>query len=293
MAIKDMEVYILPGIGDLSWAYSLLVNLGRPLIINGVNFRNRVQNFGKLLPLVKEIRDTDLTIEQVRQLGFDEWPRYKKLTLEDWMNIEEPIYFAINNCLDSGDPIESIFPVMGCNYHYNIPICDTHGPLFDQKPYIVLHTRSMADIKGTKSWGPFEWAELASHIKYFYPSVKFVLIGEENDADAINHLNTYLKFNNITDSIVMMGHDFGEIVQIINDANYVVAWASGIGIISTVVNTPVSMFQFKWLEGLKYNWVPPEMKENHSYMVFESNDTPQYMFEQMQTKANIGQYLNA
>ena len=91
----------------------------------------------------------------------------------------------------------------------------------------------------------------------------------------------------------MLGHDFGKIMQIVNDANYVVAWASGIGIISTVVNTPVSMFQFKWLEGLKYNWVPPEMKENHSYMVFESDDTPQYMFEQMQTKANIGQYLNA
>ena len=285
---KDLEIYMLSDMKSLSWVYSLFVNLNRPMIFNVVNLTKNVECFGKLLPMIKEIKNSDLNIEEFEKLSSE----YSSLTLEKWSEIDEPIYFSTNSLLENENQIDDLLPIE-YNYHYNIPVPGTSEKLFENKPYIVFHIRSMSEIKRTKSWEPFAWAELANNIRYFYPEVKFVLIGDENDADAINHLNIYMKFHNITDSIALIGPDLEKTIQVIRDANYVVSWASVIGVISTVVKTPISMCQFQPSDLWKYNWVSPQMKKDYSYMAFDYTDTPQYVFEQIQKTANIGQYLNA
>ncbi len=234
------------GIGDVSWLYSKLVNLGRPfnLEICGDEPR-RTLPFTDLLPMVDQAEYGDWTYWKTFREEMKGLPPDTNLFDLD----EGEYYLSLNQWLEMGCKLEGAFREMDTDYHYDMNT-DEHSEKPEiwldsndfQEPFIGVYTSKYDSYKADwRFWKHQGWVEFLNKIYERLDGCTFVFIGAKFDMD-LGQLVSCL-MNKTAPTICLIGQThIGEAIEVIKRCSYLFAYASGIGIMSDVVMTPAIHF---------------------------------------------------
>lgn len=241
-----LEFNVPPGLGDISWIYSKLVNLGRPFKLNICeNYTlNRASGFVDLLPGVVN--------GGYKNFSYQENFISKKLGLPvdtDMKALPDGEYFlSANLWLDAGNRLETFLPGLETSFHYemNIPQVakDQVAGLMKglSGPIIAIYTSKYnAPETGWFLWSPEQWEGFCRAIYNELGGCSFVFLGAKFDLTVgIETAERVKAFAPVADMIGKT--EVSHAVEILKQSDYLFAFPSGIGILGDVVNTPTLMF---------------------------------------------------
>ncbi len=257
---------VAAGIGDLSWIYSKLMNIGQPLefqIADG--FPRRSLPFLKLLP----------------QVAYAEYSSHNWSDLQAWQKAHpyqtyEDIkqrgfgveYLENNMWLLSGKRLEEWLPDLPTNFHYDMVIPDEdkeRAKFLIEKhslrsPCMAISCASYRGSEAWNTWGVKPWLEFLDLIRKDTPEMQFILIGGFWDdltatiADVGGFVDLVGKAN------------IGTCIELFKVIDYYVGFCSGLGVLRTVLNKKVFTLWPDIHESHIYSWVPPEMSEDGTYV---------------------------
>ncbi len=262
-----LKFQVPTGIGDISWVYSKLVTLDRPLIFKIPNQKPlRAAPFLGLLPNVVKATYAPITTVDVIEQGnrFD-------MGLADMIDHAEKGFLPLhlNKHLEAGRRIESYIPEMDIDYHYKIDIPPYEREMADSllggmKRYLVMYCANDQAVKNWMGWTPGQWSRFAQLFVPHYDIEGVVLIGADWDQSfgglVVKQLAPHFKVLNLIGRCAI-----GTTLEIIKSAFYTVAFPSGIPILASVLNCPVYMHYPKQLEDMPWTWVDTEQQKNGMY----------------------------
>lgn len=262
----ELNIFVPGGIGDVSWIYSKLVNLNKP--INWLvqdEWYTRAKPFLNLLPLTKSVFYQKMPYVGMSSMSF--WDN----------NIEkDPCHLQANIHLEEGKRLETYLPRLTTEFHYKMNIPDEHkkniddklGDWKDEENLVGIYTSSYYSLNILKIsyvWTPKDWFEFVLLYYRLYPQSKFVLIGGGTiDGEYVKDLAELLKKENVPFKN-LCGTKMGECVYLLKKLKQMVGFPSGVTILSTVVNTPVFILYWAQIEKIINSWPPPEMIRNGTY----------------------------
>lgn len=255
-----MELIVYPGIGDISWLISKLSTTGKEfdLVIAEDNKMHRA------LPLV----DMVPCIHSARYGGRD---IYKLLygagnhTFADYMQADsegKQLCMSANKWLEDGNRLEGYLDDLDTDYHYqiNIDVEDNYWAsnlLYTHTPTLAIYTSSIGGISSWSAWSALEWTDFLSHVRNSYPNTLFVLLGAKWDQDMRRDLCRLFDDERF-DYIDLLGKTtLGRALAIIKHVSYFVGYASGLTILSDVLDKPTTMLYPKHLTKLANAWPDP------------------------------------
>ncbi len=253
------------GIGDVSWLYSKLSNIG-PLdykIADGWPYRTK--QFLELLPYVRTAEYAPFTyrdimnFEQIQNIGFH--PTWKDVRSRGF----EECLIEANRHLELGKPLKDWMPDLPTNYHYEIPV-----PAEDVERAIALLRGmnlkkpiwgiSAASYRGSEAWKTWGYAEWSRFLKMFLA-----------EADGSNLLLGGF-WDDLTATLADDGHadvvgktSIGTAVEILNQISGYIGFSSGLGVIMTVLNRPTFMLWPDHQVELSTSWADPDMLLSGKY----------------------------
>jgi hypothetical protein len=234
------------GIGDLSWIYSKLINFKRDyrLVICGDNPR-RTLPFAELLTGVRHSEYGN----------FSYWPTFmiKKLGISPNQSLNEledgkEYYLSANLHLDNGGKLADFLPGTKTTYHYKIKSSLKRKKKVDnwlskkEGPFIGIYTSKYSSYrKDWKFWTKDKWVEFIEGI-YDLTGATFVFIGAEFDLDLGKEIVFKIRKKKIPYIDLIGKTHIADCWCLINKLDYVFAYASGIGILCDVIDTPATHY---------------------------------------------------
>lgn len=230
------------GIGDLSWLYSKLHDLGATKDI-GLAYSDghprRSQPLVRLLPNVKD-------------LGYTSWNNYPRRAISwdtDLASLGDGEYYIqVNTGLEKGQRLETMFPNQRTEFHY---------PLNIPKESKSEAKKVLSSIQGSHKIGLYasahyneqiwmlsEWKEFISMIRDEYPDAAFYLIGATWD-NLTYDLYKVLKEEKWNVCGLVGSQDLSVTLEVIKGLDYFFSYPSGLGIMADVLNTPNMMWIWK------------------------------------------------
>ena len=273
-----------PGIGDISWIYSKLAGLGRPLRIEVADSGpRRALPYLKLLPLVKEARYVKTPNPAKMRNGDKARPWWHPDVLIARANKGEAIPIDLNGWLEAGNRIEGFMPEAPTVHHYEI-VLTTDCPLRTRLAcagdstwprFICFYCANSDTVRRWHGWKPAQWAALARMLMQEYDFNGIVLLGAEWDRSFANEVYGVFEVQTLN----LVGQlELAETLLVLRNALYLVAFPSGIPILATVMSRPTLMFYPESLTGLMTSWVPPDVLQDGTYKAMHFCD-PQQVFE--------------
>lgn len=299
---EETVIGMPPGIGDLHWIMTKMESFKEE---NNIRKVKVLMN----LPLCEDAKAYhSYSIEYFDLIPFIDTAErtMKELSFEYALNkgSGRPLITSCNGCdyllefnsrLESGIKLEDILPEYEINYDY--PIIEPEGAKQFAKAFkreigeklVLFFTASLTgNFHWVKHlWTPERWMELARKI-YNKTGCKIVLLGAEWDGDYAEKLHK-LDTENILHSMVGKTN-LTQLFAILREANLLITWQCGIGIMATQFKIPVVAF---WPIKNKINphgvfkrpfmqaWVPP-WAERVGYMPYGWGDkeaTPDGIFD--------------
>lgn len=281
-----LPVTVATGIGDISWIYSKLVGLDRPLDITIMNdpLYSRAISYVRTLPNVHSVQYAD--IENSDDLIKSSWNG----TYEDLKKKEESgerIVMVANNWINDGQRLEGYYPDLATDFHYEMVTTPEHKEaaknlLPHNVGYMGIVTGSVDGNKLWKGWYPDEWSDFIKKVKAEFPEIVFVLIGAPYDMDYHDLLVPKLEGINYID-LVGKTPDMGVTIEVLRRLHYQIGFCNGLGMLANVLNKGVSLFYPRTLEKAMYSWPCPVSIGTKDYQAFMW-DNPDKVFSDIQCK---------
>ena len=261
---RPLRVHTHAGIGDISWIYSKLVTLERPLdMIYYVTPGMAATPIGrrcipllKMLPYVNSYRISTVVNKLIQA--------HNPVSKHEIDEANE-IFCMANSHLECGNRIETFIPDVSINHHYPINISEADKQyaevLTKELPdYCLLYTSSVNGNKHWGGWGPAQWAALVYHYRMLIADKPSVLVGTEWDLDMARRLQ-------IPNMQVVVGHtSLGTTLELIRRSTHFMAFPSGLAIMACQLHKPVLMLHPRQLRGLHNSWAPMDMIADHSFI---------------------------
>jgi len=264
----SLRILTYPGIGDFSWCYSKLVNLGRPLEVvyrvparvknPGGAVHHRLKPLLSLLPLVKSERHEALP----PSLLDGDAP-----TIQELHSVSRT-HFAINAHLEAGKRIEEYVPELPTSFHYELNrdpkhIREANELLKGKRDYLLIYPSAKQNVENWKGWGPKRWAEFVHLYRKKHGPTPVVVTGAAWDSQLANHVTKQIG-NDVTN---LAGRTIlGTTVELIRRSRYFVSFPSGLAVLATVIRSPVYMFYPSHLEPMMFAWADPADIESKRYL---------------------------
>jgi hypothetical protein len=290
MQVKPLQITVHPGLGDFSWVYSKLVNCGRPLelTIAEDSKTKRALTYVQCLP---QIADAKYGTMQDYEILYHTWNG----TYEEMLKAEEEgklIYISANNWVDKGNRLESFIPDLPTDFHYPIVTKESDKIRADQllpilpsgDKYFGIYTSSLGGNIAWDGWSPNEWIDFISLVYKEFPSATFVLIGAKWDVDYLPAFMPKLVDTGVP-YINLIGKtpDMSLSMEVLKRLDYHIGFASGMGIISNVLNKPSCMMYPSHISKLMYSWPCPISIATKDYQGFIW-DRPVNIFRKIHSK---------
>lgn len=261
-----LHIRVPAGIGDISWSYSKVANLGEELNIQiSADNPKRSLEYVKLLPGVVKaeyvpenfhcIVDNSIPYTTKKQEFLD-------AARKDFVN------FSPNRYLESFFRLETWIPELETNFHYHMNTFDEKdstisGLTKTSTRYIGIYTSSYQTIAHWNGWHLVEWATAIEYIHIKLPKVVFLLLGAEYDKPFANDLSQLI---GTIPHINLAGQTSCNMaIRIISILSYLISFPSGLPVLANVVNTPVMMFYPPFLERLIPTWCDPKTIDDLTY----------------------------
>lgn len=259
-ALRELSIVTHPGIGDFSWIYSKLVHSPYPL-------RIRIAEDAKTeraLPYVKLLKNIEHVEYGEKQDYFvlkDAWNAYFGDFL-DAAERGEDLYISANNWLEEGNRLEEFMPDLPTEFHYEIRTTEDDEFIAERylpegSVYFGIYTSSQGGVNSWNAWSRFEWMDFVKRVRNEYPHVVFVLVGAKWDMDLTDRFSGDLRREGIEHINLCGKTPMGVCVEVLKRLAYFAGFASGMGILSNVLNRPQLMLYPDHLEKLMTSWPCP------------------------------------
>lgn len=241
---KDITFDVAPGIGDISWIYSKVLDLAPRF---HVRFKicgdepRRSFDFVSLLP-------------GITNMGYGGYYRnmIKRLVPYDTdLSTLGPGSYAIsmNPHLEAGRRIELAYPRQTTHYHYRINTNDAHRSFAETA---VDHTLPGARLgfycsshkhrPNQSFWSAVEWVAFLLKVDAVVPNATFIAIGapyDDKTVEAYNLLLAALGLDRVKSSLGVS--PVGATLETLRRLDYFFAFPSGLGVFCDVLKTPCMM----------------------------------------------------
>lgn len=260
-----MKTFGVPsGIGDVSWAYSKLVNAGRFSYQVADGWPHRTVPFMELLPGVATATYGQFNFGDI--VAFEGMHGYHPNG--KWADIDK-LGFGVtliepNRHLEMGRRLEDWLPDLECNFHYeiNVPEEDrikARNKISNHpKPWTGISAASYRGSEAWKTWGYKEWSPFLKEWHAETGGTIFLLGGFWDD---------------LTDTLADDGwtslvgkSNVGTVVAILDLLDYYIGFSSGLGVVRTVLRKNAFMLWPDFQAELSTSWAPYEMIESGEYV---------------------------
>jgi len=292
MTQELLSFRVPPGIGDISWVYSKLAGLGRPLRIEVADSGpRRALPYLELLPLVKEscyvkapnpAKLTDPAAARRAGKAMPDWDSYRLISEAS----DHTIPIDLNGWLEAGNRIEDFIPNIPTVHHYEM--LRPHGLtiptlLGEWTRSVCFYCANQDTVRRWQGWTPRQWAALAGMLMQSCGIDGIVLIGAAWDRSFADLVLAQMHVP-VRDLVGMLG--LPNTLQVVDWSDYLVAFPSGIPILATVMSRPTVMFYPDSLRGLMTSWVPPDVLEDGTYKAMPFCE-PEAVFEWIKEKLHV------
>lgn len=261
-----LHIRVPAGIGDISWSYSKVANLGEELNIQiSADNPKRSLEYVKLLPGVVK---AEYTPENFHSIADNSIPHTTKK--QDFIDVarKEFVNFSPNRYLEIGYRLETWIPELETNFHYKINLFDekdnvVSGLTNTSTRYIGIYASSYQNIVHWNGWHLTEWALAIHKINTELPGVTFVLLGAAYDKPFADDLS---KLINTVPHINLAGRtSCNMVIKIISILSYLISYPSGLPVLANVVKTPTMMFYPPFLWKIFNTWCDPKSLDDLTY----------------------------
>lgn len=259
-----MIVGLPSGIGDVSWAYSKLVNVGKLEYEVADGWPYRTQQFLELLPGVEKASYGPFRYEDIVQYcaatGISESPRWKEIIQSNGGRT----LIAPNRHLEMGRRLEEWLPDLPTSFHYEIPISELDRKRAENifykydPPVWGVSAASYRGSEAWKTWGREEWSQFLRKWQAHAGGTILLMGGFWDDLTHALAEEGYPEIvgkTSIATAISLLGMLHGYI-----------GFSSGLGILRTVLNKRVFMLWPSHQIELSTSWAPQHMLESGRYM---------------------------
>ncbi|NIW43643.1 MAG: hypothetical protein GWN14_02180 [candidate division Zixibacteria bacterium] len=262
-----MQIITHPGIGDVSWIYSKLVNCGEDLdlIIAEDKKTSRALPFVDLLPKVSSAEygtmGDYIPLSECGNAYFQEYKIAEDLGMD--------LFVSANNYLEEGNRLEGYLPDLETDFHYPINTSDQDRErariLLPGGVYLGIYTSSQGGADSWSGWGVHEWSDYVSRVRREFPHVMFVIMGAKWDTDLSDALSRSMNSMGVEHINLCGKTPMGVAVECLKRLNYFIGFASGMGILSNVLSKPQVMLYPHHLRDLMHSWPCPVSLANGSH----------------------------
>lgn len=275
MTSDALHFAVPSGIGDISWIYSKVVSLGRPLCFSVTGGRpRRAVPFLQLLPSVASAEYGRLSTEQVLRRGHH--PQLSVAGLltaarRQWMPLQ------LNTHLEHGHRVETYISDLPVTHHYEIriPPRDVASAIEQVSPwrrYLTLYCANARTVAAWKGWQPADWSALAGRLVRTYELEGVVMIGADWDVPFAASIVNAISAERIPTKDLAGKLSIGASLEVVRRGCYLVAFPSGIPIVAAVMGRPVLMFYPDHLQRMQRAWADPAMIESGAYLACPFQD---------------------
>ncbi len=258
--MQPMKITTHPGIGDISWIYSKLVNADTDfdLVIAEDEKTKRALPLTDLLPKVR-------SAEYGSMSDYLPLSKCENALFADYQAAESAgkrLFVSANNYLETGQRLEGYLPDLETDFHYPINTsADDQARAATLLPsnnvYFGIYTSSSEGARNWNGWSAHEWTDFIRRIKQAHPHVVFVLIGAGWDRDLSRELAQILISDRIYHVNLTGKTSLGVSIECLKRLSYFAGYASGMGILSNVLNMPQLMLYPNHLKKLMHAWPCP------------------------------------
>lgn len=286
-----LKLRVPAGIGDISWCYSKLANLGETfhIYISGDNPRRSLE-YVKMLPGVVNAEYDSLNFHQIVNRCLPDTTTKKDFIDLSTKSIQN---FAVNSFLEKGYRIEDFMQEIPTNLHYNILTKeeDTH---YAEKIIklcstpIGIYTSSYLTNSCWKGWFLHQWKTFLTEFKKTIPTATFIFIGADYDRPFSDDLSKILSG---VESINIVGSTtIGQTIEVIRRLKYFVSFPCGLPVLANVMRVPTMMFYPPHLSNVINSWPDQDSISSGDYKGCEF-PTPEVALEWLFKKYNLASHI--
>ena len=262
-----------PGIGDISWVYSKIVDL---LPTTRIAFKicgdepRRSHEFVSLLP-------------GVLNLSYGGFYRYMVKRLlpynADLRKLKAGHYsLSLNPHLEAGQRIEDAYPLQRAHYHYPLNTTPRQQQAADKIAQVGTATTKIgfycSSYKHRKDlgwWMPDQWITFLNRVNAAVPNAEFISLGAAYDDKTTDVVNQLSKQGKLKVRSIVGQTDVGTTLEVLKRLDYFTAFPSGLGVLCDVIKTPCLMsYWSNLLEQFKdfpKSYADPESLTSHRHLI--------------------------
>lgn len=261
-----LHIRVPAGIGDISWSYSKVANLGEELNIQiSADNPKRSLDYVKLLPGTVKV---EYTTENFHDIADNSIPHTTKK--QDFLDVARKTFvnFSPNRYLEKGYRLETWIPEIETDFHYKMNLFDekdniVSGLTKTPTRYIGIYTSSYQNVVHWNGWHLSEWASAINKINSELPKVVFLLLGAQYDmpfADDLSKLIRPIPHINLAGKT-----SCNMVMRIISILSYLISYPSGLAVMANVLHTPVMMFYPPFLWKIFNTWCDTKSIDDLTY----------------------------
>ena len=259
-----MIIGLPSGIGDVSWAYSKLLHLGRMEYEVADGWPYRTVQYMDLLPGVTKasygaFRYEDIVTFQTATIG--ETPVWSEVIQRNGIG---RLLIAPNRHLEMGKRLEDWLPDLPTEFHYSITIPEGDrqkaNALLEgfERPFWGISAASYRGSEAWKTWGRDEWAD---YLRRFHDHAGGTIILLGGFWDDLTHSLAELGYPEFVGKT-----SIGTAIAILDKLDGYLGFSSGLGVLRTVLNRRAFLMWPAHQVELSTSWAPPHMLESGRYM---------------------------
>lgn len=256
-------IRVPPGIGDSIWLFQKLINSGEKFHFKLPDSKpQRGKQIFELLPQLSET--CEYGVFKFRDVRRDNIQSRKK----KWGDIlDKNISLTANEYLEAGNRIEGFFPDLKTSFKLDYKTSEytkEAKEMLSGFNYIGIYGSCYSTSRSWGFWNPEKWMRLIRALYAENKDFVFVIIGADFDADLNEELTGLLVKEDIP-FIEVIGRPLGFVVEVMKRLRYFFSFPSGLGIMSTTLEVPTTMFYPPALRNLMNSWPDPELISNNTY----------------------------
>ena len=276
--MRTANVTVPQGLGDIFWIYRKLYNYFDRfnLSITITDPNNTIENRSvKLLSDLPKVESIDTVVwPRERQAKF--WKSVPKLDelYPDGFDGDVTFEYICNKWLEDGRSLETLDRYFDVAWEFSLP----DEPVDLPERYVILYVSGGVQHLGRSSWRISDWALLPN--AYFQRKEKcpVVLIGAEFDRWSLDKMKKILLAYEI-ETIERVDLNLGQMCHVINNAEMLMGYQSGLNILADHLDTRQLMVYFNHLPWMRETWVKPPNRTNGLFTYAYFHDSAEFAMD--------------
>ena len=284
---KSLTIVIPSGIGDNTWIYCKLAQLGIPLNMIAVESgdKNRTHQIMELFPLVKSLKYSDkYTYVMLKKEGIP-----SNMTSRELLMMPDPIMMECNIHLEEHKHLNNWIPDLPVQYHPTINLIPEHvavgRDLVHGSGYLCV---SPASTSVSERWpGAWEVDSWFKFIKLFMKDIRktsVVIIGAKWDISMSAQLAELLQEEGIPVIDTTAKLELSATIDVIRRSCYFAGFSSGLQITAALFSHPTLMLYSHTIGGVMGTFADPDIIKDGTFTE-TLWDTPENIIDIVRTRA--------